>query len=455
MSDSVSEYTLLIVESPTLAKRLQSVVPDYVTVFSTGGFLWKPNYNPGNGHLGKRAIPDKLDSRNEFRREASHAVNVIIATDSDPSGDFIAWTIHKELHPKEIKRAHITSVSSADLARLTGDASAIDFSNLFRRLQNRFRIRQLWTEKYPGISMRDAGLIAVFGASIDLTEFLTEDSHPVFSNRPVTTTLKHSQIAAKRSSRPGWVVPEPLTTFDIVARLKQSSGLRSFQDAQDLLQRTFEATNPQTGEGLITYPRTANRAFFSSTWSDLQQQWIKKRSINEFLPVQLQDIAAAWEAHDAIRPVNLDLSSDWVKTHLPSDIGVAYRMIHSHSMDCIRIPNSAASVFSQVDGDIQFMSVSPLESIRIKLRPFLSPGELGYQLCKLGVLRPSGVGSFYDDAIKRDKIAILESGEVKPGEAIINNLERGPLFSGILKELRDVADDPALTDETIRRILTS
>lgn len=455
MSDSVSEYTLLIVESPTLAKRLQNVVPDYVYVFPTGGFLWKPNYNAESGRLGKRAVPDKLDLRNELRREANHAVNIIVATDSDPSGDFIAWSIHKELRPKVIKRSHLTSMSSDALTRLFSDASPIDFSTLFKRLQNRFQIRQLWTNEFPGISMRDAGLTAVFGAPIELSEFLTEDSHQVFSNHPVSTVLNHSELAAELSTDPGWIVPEPLSTFDVVARLRQTSGCSSYQAAQELVQRIFEATHPQTEEGLITYPRTGNRAFFSSTWRDLKHQWIKNRSINEFMPFQLQKVVSIQNAHDAIRPVHLDLSPEWVETHLPSDIGVAYRLIHSHSMDCIRIPNLASSVFTQPDEDILFLSYSPIKRKNINLRPFLSAGELGFQLCKLGVLRPSGFGAFIDDAFKKHKLKVLNSGEVKPGEAIRNNLKRGPLFSGILKELRDIADNPSLTNETIRRILTS
>ena len=455
LSDSISEYTLLIVESPTLASRLIRIVPDHVYVFATGGFLWMPVYNSKTGCLGKKAVPNKLDLRNELRREARHAVNVVVATDSDPSGDFIAWTIHKELHHIKVKRAYLTSLSSADIINLFRDASVIDFSNLFKRLRNRFRIRQLWNQKYPGISMRTAGLLALFGAPIELSEFTTDDSLPVFSNRPVSATLKHSQIDAVRSSEPAWIVLKPLSAFDVVARLRQTSGKKTYITAQDLLRRTFEATNPQTGDGLITYPRTGSRAFFASTWSDIQHQWIKQRSLNGFMPPQLQTIAAAGEAHDSIRPVHLNLSPEWVETHLPSDIGLTYRLIHSHSMDCIKIPNAAESVFSQVDGDIQFMSVSPCERTRIKLRPFLSAGNLGYQLCKLGVLRPSGFGAFLDDAIKKDVLTILESGEVRPGEAIRNIQERGPLFSGILKELRDVADNPALSDETIRRILTS
>ena len=455
MSDSISEYTLLIVESPTLANRLKSIVPDYVYIFATGGFLWMPDYSSKNGRLGKKAVPGKLDLRNELRHEARHAVNVVVATDSDPSGDFIAWTIHKELHPIDVKRAYLTSLSSADILRLFRDAAVIDFSNMFKRLRNRFRIRQLWNQKYPGISMRTAGLVALFGAPIELSEFQTENSHPVFSNRPISATLRHTQIAAVRSSQQAWIVPKPLSTFDVVARLKQTSGQETYSTVQGLLQRTFEATNPRTGDGLITYPRTGSRAFFSSTWSDLQHQWIRQRSLNEFMPPQLQTIAADREAHDSIRPVHLNLSPEWVETHLPSDIGLTYRLIHSLTLASIKIPEPAHGVYTQVGADNHLLSDSHLEKSSIKLRPFLSVATLGYELCKLGVLRPSATGLFIDHVIEKSLIRIDKSGEVIPGEAIMDKLERAPLFSSILKELRAIADNPALSDETIRSILSS
>ena len=455
MSDSVSEYTLLIVESPTLAARLQLIAPEYVYVLATGGFLWKPIYDPKSGRLGKKAMPDKLDLRNELRLEAKHAVHIVIATDSDPSGDFIAWTIHKELQSKAIKRAQLAAISKAALSQLLRHAIEIDFSALYKRLQNRYRIRHKWSDHFPGISMQDAGILSVFGNPITLSEFRSKEGHRFFSTQELTVRLNHTQWPAERISGAGWSVASPLSSFDAVAGLRASLGLSSFTVAQSLLQRTFEATHPQTGNGLITYPRTESRSFFNSSWDNLQHQWIKKHSLNEFMPANLREVTDSAAAHDAIRPVHMDVSPDWVERHLPSDIGRVYRFIHSRTLECIRLPEPAVSVFRQTDGDLEFISSSAIKKPSVNLRPFLTMSELGRQLCSLGVIRPSGAGTFFDEAIKKNKIRRLDSGEIKPGESVNKYSERGQSFSVILKNLRLVADKPELNDETIERILSS
>lgn len=455
MKDAVSEYTLLIVESPTIANRLRDIVPDYVYVLSTSGFLWKPLYDSKKGRLGRKAIPEKLEFRKELRREARYAVHIVVATDSDPSGDFIAWTIHKEFPSKSIKRTHISSLSYSSVMRRLKNAHSIDFSTLFIRLQNRFKIRQFWSEAYPKISMKDAGLLAVFGGELALNTFISDNEDHFFSESPANVTLDCSQITANQSSETGWIIYRPLSTFDVAGRLKQSSGLESFSSAQELTQRTFETTHPETGEGLITYPRTEARSFYSDTWQDLQKEWIKEKSLNEFMPDQLQDLTNPAKSHDSIRPLRLDVLPAWVDSHLPSEIGQAYRIIHSHTLKSIRLPEACTNVYKWMDNDLKFMTRSTVQYSSINLRPFLSVSELGYQLCKLGVLRPSGFGIFIDSAIKERTISIKPSGEVIFNRAIKNSVHYGSKFSVILKKLRGAADDTELTDETIRQILTS
>lgn len=455
MKDSVSEYTLLIVESPTIANRLRDIVPDYVYVFSTSGFLWKPIYNYKNGRLGRKAIQDKLEFRNELRREARYAVHIIVATDSDPSGDFIAWTIHKEFPSKSIKRTHISSLSYSSVLHRLKKAFTIDFSTLFIRLQNRYRIRHLWSEAYPEISMKDAGLLAVFGGELALKTFLSDREVQYFSETSITVTLISTQISARQSSETGWIISSPLSTFDVISRLKRSTGLKTFSGAQALTQRTFETIHPETGEGLITYPRTEARSFYSDTWQDLQNEWIKEKSLNEFLPEQLHTLTKPDKPHDSIRPLHLDVLPAWVESHLPAEIGQAYKIIYFHTLKSIRLPVACSTVYKWGDEDLRFMTRSSIQCSKINLRPFLSVSELGYQLCKLGVLRPSGFGNFIDRAIKENTISMNPSGEVIPNAGIKNRLHNGSKFSIILKKLRDAADDTELSDETIRRILTS
>ncbi|WP_340102572.1 DNA topoisomerase [Rhodohalobacter sp. 8-1] len=455
MSEAAAEYTLLIVESPTLAARLQDIAPDHIFVFATEGFLWKPQYNAAKGILGKKAVPDKLDLRNELRREAKSAVKIVVATDSDPSGDFIAWTIHKELKTERILRGHLRSISRSAISQLIRDASNIDFSTLHKRLENRFKIRSIWFDVFPQVSMKSAGLLALLEEAIWITDFTTDSGQVLRSNRPLEMTLRGQHIKLVRSSETGWIHHSPLSTFEVVAHIHRSWGSGSFSAAQALLQKTFEAKNPVTGEALITYPRTGNRSFFPGTWLELQQKWTTKRSLNSFKPVSLRNETPANEAHDAIRPVTLDLSPDWVLTHMPSDIGKVYRLIYSKTLSCIKMPKQSEATFQHEKSGALFMTPSPMNNSRITVYPYLSVSELCYQLCKLGVLRPSGFGHFIDEAIKSEKITVDEQDRVYPGPDLTSAVKPRPTFSVILTKLRTVADHPTLSDETIRQILSS
>lgn len=455
MNASPAEYTLLIVESPTLADRLQAIAPQHILVFATGGFLWEPRFDPYNNKLGRKALPQKADLRKELRTEAKHAVKIIIATDLDPSGDFIAWTIFKEIPNSRIHRGNLRSISRRALQRLLDESSQIEFSNLFHRLQNRFRIRSFWDQLYPITSMKKAGLLAIFGGIISATFFRADNGVLFRSEHPIASTIKETEFQITRSSSDGWLTPYPLSTFDAVELLQKSLNYDSFHDAQNLLQAAFEARNVETGEGLISYPRTEYRSFFPNTWHNLQKQWIRKQSLNEFRPAALQNIPETGAAHDAIHPVNLNISPQWVERHLPSSIASVYNLVHFCTIESIKMPERAASTFKNSDYNIIFTANSKPKSEQLTVKPVVTISELGLQLSRLGVLRPSGFGNLMDQAIKNGWITLDNYGDVHPGKIIEKNLTSGQHFSKLLKSARSIADDPDLRIETIRNVLTS
>lgn len=87
---NISVYTLLIVESPVIARHIQQISPSSVYVLATGGFCWHPSYQAKKNTLKAVADPEKRSFRKELSEQAQWANRIIIATDSDPSGDFIA-----------------------------------------------------------------------------------------------------------------------------------------------------------------------------------------------------------------------------------------------------------------------------------------------------------------------------------------------------------------------------
>lgn len=455
MSASPAEYTLLIVESPTLAERLQSIAPQHVLVFATGGFLWKPRFDPDIGKLGRKALPEKSDLRKELRTEAKHAIKIIVATDLDPSGDFIAWTIFKDIPKSTILRGNLRSISRSALQKLMDESTQIEFSNLFQRLQNRFRIRNVWNQIYRETSMKKAGLLAVFGGTISVTSFRADDGVLFRSALPIASSIKETELHIAQSPNDGWLTPYPMSTFDAVELLQKSSDYKSFHEAQKLLQATFEARNYETGEGLISYPRTEYQSFFPDTWHNLQHQWIRTQSLNKFRPAALQNSPGSGAAHDAIHPVNLNVTPQWVERHLPSTIAGVYNLVHSRTIESIKMPDRANASYLSPNSDSVFTTNSNQKSAYFTIKPVVTISELGLQLCSLGVLRPSGFGSFIDQAIKKGWITFDNYGDVQPGRNIEKDLTSGQHFSKRLKSTRLIADDPDLRIETIRDLLTS
>jgi hypothetical protein len=113
------------------------------------------------------------------------------------------------------------------------------------------------------------------------------------------------------------------------------------------------------------------------------------------------------------------------------------------------------SVYGDKEKNTLFTSPSELGQSSVTVKPHLSVAELGRQLNKLGVLRPSVFGEFIDASIKHGKIRVMKSGDVLPGKAIKNKYDQGSMYSSILQKLRTVADNSDLQDVTIKRILSS
>jgi DNA topoisomerase IA len=59
----------------------------------TDGYLWKPRYNSDTETLTAIADPKKRKLRKELKSISDWAAKIIIATDKDPAGDFIAWSL--------------------------------------------------------------------------------------------------------------------------------------------------------------------------------------------------------------------------------------------------------------------------------------------------------------------------------------------------------------------------
>jgi len=452
---SSQEYTLLIVESPVIADRLQKFAPQNVLVIATKGFLWSPLYVPSTHQLNKKAIPSAANLRKELKEESEKAAKVIIATDSDPSGDFIAWSVCSSVKRDDILyRANLTSLSRKGIENLLRLAIRFDSTDLHLRLQNRYRIQQAWRHTFPDLSMRDAGRAVVFSSALSYTHFISDDGILFRAMNPVQVPDMENSIRVKRSQKEQYDFRFPPSLFDIISDCSGEKKFDSFSEIQQQLQTLFETIHPDTGAGLITYPRTAARSWYPETWRELLYQWIKKNELNDFLPDLLRTKRPTDESHEALRPVDINAHPDWISKHITGKSALIYQKIHNATLSAIMMPGKCANLFCTVANEQYFMTEKDADQAEYNLTPVRTLSDLGHHLNELGVLRPSAFGEFLDHSLKNGTYNI-SGGIVRPAKNLETEHSVAEQWRELLIKLKSVADNGDTDFETIRDIISS
>lgn len=451
-------YTLLITESPVIAGLIQQHLPSSVYVISTSGYCWRPSYDPQSNRLKAIADPAKKDLRREMKEQASLAGNVIIATDSDPSGDFICWSVAGFLNPTILKRSYIRDISKNGAVELISEAESFYKDDLGEELRNRYLIQHLWSRARNLPPFDEAALAAVLGSTLPSNLFTDQAGTLFHSQEPVNAEPGewlpvHPDFSSEKYSR-----EEPLSTFDIIPEMVRRGISETHTDAQIELQQLFQSRLSLSDESLISYPRTDSNAFYSSTWESLQNQFLKFEDLSMLKPRFLQAIADSSVPHEGIRPLSLQKSPDSIDGELSSAAGKLYRLIYEKTMEAIRMPEKLKSVaISEFYPDVYFY---PAHNQAAKnpesntLRPLITPDNLGKALNRLGAVKPSRFGRKMDEWLKK---GLLKSDglEITAGSALRHHLDDGVKYHKILIELRDASKKSGLQPETVKQILSS
>ncbi len=448
-------YTLLIVESSTLARQLQKLLPQNIYVAATDGYLWTPSFRSDTFRLGKKAVPDKAGIRKELLKESKKSVRIIIATDSDPAGDFIAWTLSKHLKESRLLRGNLQAISKSAAMQLINDTVLLDYSKLHKRLENRYIIRELWSTQFPGLDMTAAGAASLFGSPALFQHFKSDEGGIYRTLKPVLAMHGTGIENFQRIDEAIYDTLFPLSTYEVLERVSAAESDSNFSDRQNRLNKLFVTPHPHTGEGLITYPRTDSRAFFKRNWDEIRSQWIQREPLGNFSPPALQHTEDPKSAHDSIRPTNLNNDPEYINKHIPGELASIYSVIYSQTLRAISMPGPVRSAFKANTKDAVFISSSDIDLNKLRLLPVLTVSRFGQLLNNLGVMRPSRFGSFLDRAINMQLIEISPDQTVHPGKTLIEHLPDAEKYSKILTRLKAEADKPDMKPETILEILTS
>ena len=384
---------LVIVESPAKAKTINKYLGDNYTVLASYGHIrdlpskngsvdpdqnFKMEWEVDN--FSKKYLKDITDAAKESSK-------IILATDPDREGEAIAWHVKeylnekKLLKDKEVERVVFNEITKkavtfgienprqiepllvdAYMARraldylvgfnispilwtkLPGSKSAGRVQSVALKLITEreheielFNPEEFWTlslkfqdEKKNSIT---ASIYQLDGKKIEKFTFKKKENIEKAISGLKNKKFNISDISSKIVNRnPSG--PFTTSTLQQVASSRLGFGAsRTMQIAQKLYQG-IEIEGDTVG--LITYMRTDGTNLSADAISDFRN-FIKKSYGNEYIPEKANNYSGkkaknAQEAHEAIRPTDINRSPETVKKYLSTDQNKLYNLIWSRAL---------------------------------------------------------------------------------------------------------------------------
>ncbi|NCB21849.1 MAG: type I DNA topoisomerase [Deltaproteobacteria bacterium] len=371
---------LIIVESPAKVKTIKKFLgPQYMVQASVGHVRDLPSSSLGVDEANDFAphyevIDNKKNVVSELRAAASKADTVYLAPDPDREGEAIAWHVAELIRDKakDIKRIQFNEITAKAVKEALANPRELN-GHLFdaqqaRRVLDRlvgYKISPLlWKSIKRGISAGRVQSVALrlivereearevfkpeeywlFKAllSADVPPPFKAELAKVGGKKAVVSNAAQAQDIEDAMAGKPFVVESveekereraPQPPF-ITSTLQQAANQRLSYTAKrtmNIAQRLYEGV--ELGDrgltALITYMRTDSTRIADEA-RDAAKAFIEGSFGKEYLPKRARVYKAkggAQDAHEAIRPVDVNITPDEVKSHLPPEQYNLYRLI--------------------------------------------------------------------------------------------------------------------------------
>ena len=371
---------LIIVESPAKVKTIKKFLgPQYMVQASVGHVRDLPSSSLGVDEANDFAphyevIDNKKNVVSELRAAASKADTVYLAPDPDREGEAIAWHVAELIRDKakDIKRIQFNEITAKAVKEALANPRELN-GHLFdaqqaRRVLDRlvgYKISPLlWKSIKRGISAGRVQSVALrlivereearevfkpeeywlFKALLaaDVPPSFKAELAKVGGKKAVVSNAAQAQDIEDAMAGKPFVVESveekereraPQPPF-ITSTLQQAANQRLSYTAKrtmNIAQRLYEGV--EIGDrgltALITYMRTDSTRIADEA-RDAAKAFIEGSFGKEYLPKRARVYKAkggAQDAHEAIRPVDVTITPDEVKPHLPPEQYNLYRLI--------------------------------------------------------------------------------------------------------------------------------
>lgn len=386
---------LVIVESPSKAKTINKYLGNSFKVIASFGHIRDiPSKNgsvlPEEDFLMKYSIPGESTKHVAVILEAASKAEVIyLATDPDREGEAISWHIAEVIKAKNIvksdnifkrvafneitKKAIIAAINNPrdidiDLVNSQQARRALDYlvgftlsPLLWRKLpgcksagrvqsvalrlicERQAEVEKFKKEEYWTIILKllnklkqeiKARLTHINGKKLEKLEIKNSISAEEIVKELQTHNFYVEKIEKKQQKRNP---PAPFITSSLQQEASRKLGF-SAKKTMQVAQKLYEGfeINGET-QGLITYMRTDGVTLASDAIKDIRTL-INSKYGKDYLPsaprVYKSKAKNAQEAHEAIRPTNIELTPDKLKTILEKDYYRLYELIWKRTMAC-------------------------------------------------------------------------------------------------------------------------
>lgn len=371
---------LIIVESPSKAKTISKYLKGKYKVDASGGHVRDlPEKTLGvritNNFEPKYEVsPSKKETLERLKKEAASAKNVYLATDPDREGEAISWHLQEELSlPKDAPiRIEFNEISPKAVQNALQNPRTIDYNLVdaqqARRVLDRlvgYKLSPLLNSRIQnGLSagrVQSVALRLIVDKEREITAFKPEE-YWVFNASlqdlqakyaPFKATYQYKKSgkniskemadeAEKKIREGNFVVtkvkkgvskqhaPAPFTTSSLQQDASNKFGMTS-PETMLVAQHLYEGMDVGGDHiALITYIRTDS----VRVAADAQQnalEFIKSAYGEEYVPPKPNHYASkkgAQDAHEAIRPINLEVTPASVKASLDRKHYNIYKLVY-------------------------------------------------------------------------------------------------------------------------------
>lgn len=382
---ATNKQKLIIVESPAKAKTISKYLgKGYKVEASQGHVCDLPKSQLGvdidhDFNLKYITIRGRGDILSRIRKEAKNASQVYFATDPDREGEAISWHLYHVLgvdenSPCRIEFNEVTkkAVQAAIKKPRKLDMGRIDAQQARRALDRLvgYKISPLlWVKVKKGLSAGRVQSVAtrmVVEREREIDNFIPEEYWDISADCTVKGEKKPISFSAKFTSLDGQktavsnrneadqikvlIESGDFTVTDIkrkekkrqpappftTSSLQQEAGRKlSFTTAKTMqvVQQLYEGVDleGEGAQGLVTYIRTDSVRISDEAMTALRN-FIPEKYGKEYLPKDKNEFKGrknAQDAHEAIRPTDVTLTPDSIKSSLSREQFMLYRLIYN------------------------------------------------------------------------------------------------------------------------------